>query len=78
MIRLLADLLLPAYRFDRCALVEVYLRLAQLRNDLCGVCRFLFIESSCPLGQSDSHISWYNCRGSFQEEEVKYTVVARI
>src|SRR5208337_1840188 len=25
---------LPAYRFDRCALVEVYLGLAQLRNDL--------------------------------------------
>ena len=34
MIRLLADLLLPADRFDRCALVEVHFRLAQLRNDL--------------------------------------------
>src|SRR6266478_7553030 len=32
--RLLADLQLPANRFDRRALVEVHLRLAQLRNDL--------------------------------------------
>src|SRR5947207_628468 len=30
----------------------------------CGVCRFLFIESSCPRGLSDSHISWYSFRGS--------------
>src|SRR5437016_9108830 len=30
----------------------------------CGVCRFLFIESSCPRGLSDSHISWYIWRGS--------------
>ena len=29
-----------------------------------GVWRFFFVES-LPLGQSDSHISWYNCRGSF-------------
>src|SRR6266852_8592142 len=32
--RLLADLQLPANRLDRRALVEVHLRLAQLRNDL--------------------------------------------
>src|SRR6266481_1337388 len=32
--RLLADLQLPANRFHRRALVEVHLRLAQLRNDL--------------------------------------------
>src|SRR5260370_21877871 len=32
--RLLADLQLPANRFDRRALVDVHLRLAQLRNDL--------------------------------------------
>src|SRR5437016_5019894 len=32
----------------------------------CGVCRFLFIESSCPRGLSDSHISWYIWRGSGQ------------
>src|SRR5260370_36648196 len=31
---LLADLQLPAYRFDRRALVEVRFRLAQLRDDL--------------------------------------------
>lgn len=28
----------------------------------CGACRFLFIESSCPFGLSDSHINWYNGR----------------
>src|SRR6266436_856803 len=32
----------------------------------CGVCRFLFIESSRPLGPLDSHISWYIWRGSGQ------------
>src|SRR5260370_35791549 len=32
--RLLANLQLPANRFDRRALVEVHLRLAQVRNDL--------------------------------------------
>src|SRR5260370_10031294 len=32
--RLLANLQLPANRFDRRALVEVHLRLGQLRNDL--------------------------------------------
>src|SRR5713101_7040941 len=30
----------------------------------CGACRFLFIESSRPLGPLDSHISWYIWRGS--------------
>src|SRR5260370_14649747 len=32
----------------------------------CGVCRFLFIEASRPLGPLDSHISWYIWRGSGQ------------
>src|SRR5213595_3234643 len=41
----------------------------------CGVCRFLFIESSCPRGLSDSHISWYSFRGSGHRKELTETVI---
>src|SRR5216683_2103141 len=48
-----------AYQFFRLMSFSASISMAS-----CGVCRFLFIESSRPLGPLDSHISWYIWRGS--------------
>ncbi len=53
--RLLADLQLPAYCFDRRALVEVPSASRSFAMISCALCRFFFIESSRPLGPLDSH-----------------------
>src|SRR5258708_35545669 len=62
--RLLADLQLPAYHFDRRALVEVHFRLTQFRNDLLRRVSLPFHRVLPPFRALDSHISWYIGRGS--------------
>src|SRR5271168_5488749 len=60
----LADLQLPRYRFHRRALVEVHLRLAQLRDNLLRRMSLPFHRVLPPSRALDSHITWYICRGS--------------